>query len=95
MSTTESNAIIQDYQNSKMRLEQELEIRTKELDELKELCCELRMRVVEEGANPAWHRRILTKHTTEWPYLWASIRKIMDKVSPESERTGNASYSAN
>jgi hypothetical protein len=78
-----------------MILEDQLALKSKELDELKELCDELRMRVMEEGSNPVWHRRILAKHTTEWPYLWASIRKIMDKVSPESERTGNASYSAN
>jgi hypothetical protein len=74
----EHDAIIADHQLSRMRLEEQLEVSQQRVSELEAQISELRMRVIEEGANPMWHRRMLAKHSTEWPMLWSTIFKIIN-----------------
>jgi len=74
----EHDAIIGDLQVSRMRLEEELCMTREKVNELELLIDELRMRVLEEGSNPTWHRRILVRHSTEWPMLWSTIFKIIN-----------------
>lgn len=74
----EHDATILDLQTSNMRLEEQLQQANKRIKELELGIAELRMRVYEKGSNPAWHRRTLGRHSSEWPMLWAAIHKLID-----------------
>jgi len=75
----EDEIIARDLQISNMRLAEELAAVRQEKEQLESLLKELKMRVLEEGANPFWHKRILARHSTEWPMLWSTIFKITNR----------------
>ena len=69
--------------------ESEAELLLAQIDELEEKYMELhvaalslKFAVIDEGAKPKYHRKVMFRHRTEWPYLWKRIDdliKVLDK----------------
>lgn len=45
---------------------------------LRQLFDGLRNAVLDPGMNKQHHRKTLTRHRTEWPYLWEKIDQIVE-----------------
>jgi hypothetical protein len=57
----------------------------KQRDKWRLLCEELMEAVTNEGPQPSFHKKILKKHSEEWPTLWKRIKRIKKALEEEKE----------
>lgn len=48
-----------------------------ERDMYKNMCEDIVSAVIDEGISPKYHRAVLKKHRTEWPFLWQKIDSVI------------------
>ena len=49
-----------------------------ELEYLKLRIWQIKKSIKDEGPNPKYHKKIMKKHRSEWPSLWAGIDKLVE-----------------